>query len=242
MFLTNEGSAHVAGNLHSNQEKIMQFEQFIQSGSFALSEGSIYERLRRNPTVEFDPFLDHAALIYNPKFASVLEQVHREYLDEVQRYQLLMFTLTDTWRANQERIQQSQSRNRKVNQDNACFVAQIRKSYGAGASPIFIGGLIGPKGDAYTPEEALAADEDETELNIVHVFTDADALDKHNEGVAERARGAFEFLEPISRELYGMPSEKTLAMMTGVRPPGAPEIEVHHMPKILGGYIRFKAE
>jgi quinol monooxygenase YgiN len=84
--------------------------------------------------------------------------------------------------------------------------------------------------------------EDETELNIVHVFTDADALDKHNEGVAERARGAFEFIEPISRELYGMPSEKTLTMMTGVRPPGAPEIETHHIPKVLGGYIRFKAE
>jgi quinol monooxygenase YgiN len=84
--------------------------------------------------------------------------------------------------------------------------------------------------------------EDETELSIVHVFTDADALDKHNEGVAERARGAFEFLEPISRELYGMPSEKTLSMMTGVRPPGAPEIEAHHMPKDMGGYIRFKAE
>ena len=80
--------------------------------------------------------------------------------------------------------------------------------------------------------------EDETELSIVHVFTDADAVDKHNEGVAERARGAFEFLEPISRELYGMPSEKTLAMMTGVRPPGAPEIEVHHIPRVLGGYLR----
>ena len=84
--------------------------------------------------------------------------------------------------------------------------------------------------------------EDETELSIVHVFTDADAADKHNEGVAERARGAFEFLEPISRELYGMPSEKALAMLTGVRPPGAPEIEVHHIPKVLGGYIRFKPQ
>jgi len=83
--------------------------------------------------------------------------------------------------------------------------------------------------------------EDETELSIVHVFPDADAFDKHGEGVAERARGAFEFIEPISRELYGMPNEKTLAMMTAIRPPSAPEIEFHHIPKVLGGYIRFKA-
>jgi quinol monooxygenase YgiN len=80
---------------------------------------------------------------------------------------------------------------------------------------------------------------DETELSIVHIFTDADAFDRHGEGVAERARAGFEFLEPISRELYGMPSEKALAMMT-MRPPDAPEVEFHHMPKHMGGYIRFK--
>src|SRR3990172_414907 len=45
---------------------------------------------------------------------------------------------------------------------------------------------------------------DETELSIVHVFPDANAFDRHGEGVAERARAGFEFIEPISRELYGM--------------------------------------
>ncbi len=45
----------------------MPFEQFLKSGSFALSEGFIYERLRRNPTIEFDPYLAHAALIYDVK-------------------------------------------------------------------------------------------------------------------------------------------------------------------------------
>ena len=82
--------------------------------------------------------------------------------------------------------------------------------------------------------------EDETELSIVHVFPDADAFDRHGEGVAERARAGFVFLEPISRELYGMPNGKALAAMATIRPPGAPEIEFHHMPKHMGGYIRFK--
>ena len=84
--------------------------------------------------------------------------------------------------------------------------------------------------------------EEGTELSIVHVFPDADAFDRHGEGVAERAKAAFEFIEPISRELYGMPNEKALAMMTAIRPPGAPEIEFHHKPKHMGGYIRFKPE
>jgi quinol monooxygenase YgiN len=83
--------------------------------------------------------------------------------------------------------------------------------------------------------------EAESELSIVHVFTDADAFDKHGEGVAERARAGFEYLEPISRELYGMPNEKTLAMMTGIRPAGAPEIEFHHKSQAMGGFIRLRA-
>jgi homocysteine S-methyltransferase len=139
----------------------MQFEQFIETATFSLSEGSIYERLRRNPAVEFDPYLFHATLIYNTEHALILEQVHREYLDVGQRYHLPIFTLTDTWRANQERINQSVFREHKVNQDNARFIAKLRDSYGSTAFPIFIGGQIGPKGDAYTPEEALPPAESE---------------------------------------------------------------------------------
>jgi quinol monooxygenase YgiN len=114
------------------------------------------------------------------------------------------------------------------------------------------GKLEGLKGHAQMMVELIKAEkpgtvafleylnEDETQLSIVHVFPDADAFDRHGEGVAERARAGFEFLEPVRRELYGMPNEKTLATMTTIRPPGAPEIEIHHMPKHMGGYIRFK--
>lgn len=139
----------------------MQFEWYIQNSSFALAEGSVYERLRRNPAVEFDPYLFHATLIYNTEHVVILEQVHREYLDVGQRYNLPMFALTDTWRANQERIRQSKFHDYKVNQDNAHFIAKLRDSYGPTASPIFIGGQIGPRGDAYTPEEALPSAEAE---------------------------------------------------------------------------------
>jgi len=133
----------------------MLFEQLMQTTTFALSEGSIYERLRRNPAVEFDPYLFHATLIYDSAYASILEQVHRQYLDVGQRYHLPMFALTDTWRANQERIRQSRFHTYKVNQDNARFMARVRDSYGPTAASVFIGGQIGPSGDAYTPEEAL---------------------------------------------------------------------------------------
>jgi len=135
----------------------VQMMTFLKTASFGLSEGSIYERLRRHPAIVFDPDLAHAMLIYDPKGASVLEQVHREYLDVGQNHGLAMFALTDTWRANQERIDRSRFKGTPINQDNARFVARIRGSYGPLAEAIFVGGNIGPRGDAYKPAEALTA-------------------------------------------------------------------------------------
>ena len=85
----------------------------------------------------------------------------------------------------------------------------------------------------------LYLNEDETELTIVHAFPDAEAYDRHLEGVGERAKGAFEFLEPIRRELYGMPNAQALAMS---RPPDGSGMAFDHKPKRMGGYIRFKAD
>jgi homocysteine S-methyltransferase len=132
----------------------VRFDEFLATGSFCLSEGSVYERLRRDPSISFDPFIAHGGLIYDPGAAPVLEQVHRDYLDVAQRYGLPIFILTDTWRASRERIANSGFSDRNVNLDNAVFLSRIRLSYGSTISPIFIGGLTGPKGDAYLPEEA----------------------------------------------------------------------------------------
>jgi hypothetical protein len=40
---------HVTGSLDSHQEKVMQFEHFLRSSSFALPEGSIDERYGEIP-------------------------------------------------------------------------------------------------------------------------------------------------------------------------------------------------
>jgi quinol monooxygenase YgiN len=85
----------------------------------------------------------------------------------------------------------------------------------------------------------LYLNEEETALSIVHVFPDAEAYDRHLEGVGERAKGAFEFIEPMRRELYGMPNAQALAMS---RPPDGSGMAFDHKPKRMGGYIRFKAE
>jgi len=142
----------------------LDFAAFIASRQFLLTEGSVYERLRRNPAIEVDPTIYHAALIYDDATRSQLADIHREYLDVGQSHRIPMLAFTDTWRANAERISQSRFKGRPVNQDHARFLRQIRDGYGSGASPIYIAGNIGPRGDAYRPDEAP----DTAEAEVFH--------------------------------------------------------------------------
>ena len=41
-----------------------------------------------------------------------------------------------------------------MNEDNALFMTGLRDSFGEGP-PIFVGGLVGPSGDAYKPADSL---------------------------------------------------------------------------------------
>jgi quinol monooxygenase YgiN len=84
----------------------------------------------------------------------------------------------------------------------------------------------------YTNEEG-------TELSIIHIFPDAEAFDNHNEGVGERAGKAFEFIVPTRREIYGLPSDQAMTILT---PPEGSGIILHQVPQLMGGYIRLKAQ
>jgi homocysteine S-methyltransferase len=127
----------------------------LLTAELVLGEGSMYERLRRDPVVRFDPEMAQATLVYDDASRAVLERTHREYLDIGQAYGVPILTATDTWRANRERQDRSLFRAHPVNQDNVRFLRGLRASYGTGAVPILIGGSVGPRGDAYRPDEAL---------------------------------------------------------------------------------------
>lgn len=75
--------------------------------------------------------------------------------------------------------------------------------------------------------------EDGTDVHFVHVFPDADAMDAHMIGADDRTGRANEFLETYEFEIYGAPSEETLATLRQ-----APGIDVAVRPVGLGGYIR----
>ena len=76
-----------------------------------------------------------------------------------------------------------------------------------------------------------------TELTIVHVFPDANAMDLHVQGVDERARDAYEFIEPQHFEIYGAASDEVMSMMRGYARPG---IGLTVKPQNMSGFIRLQ--
>ncbi|HEX7707687.1 MAG TPA: homocysteine S-methyltransferase family protein [Thermoanaerobaculia bacterium] len=129
----------------------MSLLDLVAHRSRVLTEGSVYELLRRNPRVRFDPSIAHAGLIYEPVTRGLLEEVHRRYLEIGRRHGLPMLLFTDTWRASEERVSRSQFRGREVNADNVAFMRELASASGTTA---FIAGMSGTRGDAYSPAEA----------------------------------------------------------------------------------------
>jgi hypothetical protein len=82
------------------------------------------------------------------------------------------------------------------------------------------------------------ANEDGTEASIVHVFPDAESMELHMQGVDELAKKAFEFMEIVSFEIYGKPSDSVLEAMKKIAGSG---VTLNIKPQPVGGYIRLKS-
>lgn len=82
---------------------------------------------------------------------------------------------------------------------------------------------------------AFAAD-DGSEVSVVHVFPDADAMGQHLQGVQERMGTAVEFIQTRGYEIYGSPSEPVLAAMR--RFADAEGVPLKVQGDHVGGYLR----
>ena len=80
--------------------------------------------------------------------------------------------------------------------------------------------------------------EDGTELSIVHIFPDAESMELHMQGVDELAKKAFEFVDIVSFEIYGKPSDTVLEKMMQIVGSG---VALSIKPQPIGGYIRLRS-
>lgn len=80
--------------------------------------------------------------------------------------------------------------------------------------------------------------EDNTELSIIHIFPDAEAMEMHMKGVDELAKKAYEFIDVISFEIYGKPGDTVLHRMMQIVGSG---VALNIKPQRIGGYIRLNS-
>ena len=126
-------------------------------------EGALGERLKREYHISFDEQIVMAALIYEQKGREALSELWKGYIEVARRYGLPFIATTPTRRANKERIALS-CYSQRVIEDNVCFLRSIQKKTDI---DMYVGGLMGCKGDVYTGEDALS----EEEAYIFHKWT-----------------------------------------------------------------------
>ena len=133
----------------------MNFRDCINQNEFVLMEGALGERLKREYGLTFDEHIAMAGLIYEEKGASALTALWNEYIDIARKNELPFIATTPTRRANRERIAKAKCPETVI-ADNVAFLKNIQRNCGI---QMYVGGLMGCKGDAYTGEGALAEQE-----------------------------------------------------------------------------------
>lgn len=80
--------------------------------------------------------------------------------------------------------------------------------------------------------------EDGSEVSFVHVFPDANAMAHHLIGADDRVNRAYDFIEPMSMEIFGSPGQEIIQIFKQMEARG---ISFSLRPQYLGGFIRLPA-
>ena len=133
----------------------MDFETCIASHSSVLMEGALGERLKREYGLTINGSVAMADLIYSQQGRLALETLWRGYMGIAEKYNLPFLATTPTRRANKQQVIQA-GYDEAIIEDNVRFLRKIKETSNI---EMYIGGLMGCKGDAYTGAGALNIEE-----------------------------------------------------------------------------------
>jgi homocysteine S-methyltransferase len=135
----------------------MNVQSTITSSSLVLTECAITERLRRAGEVELHPTLFLTPLIYHAKGREKLAAIYRQYREIAVRAALPILLCAPTWRVDKVRLAEA-GFDQTLLFDAVGFMRDLQQQWQPAHSPVFIGGLLGPKNDCYRPDQALGTD------------------------------------------------------------------------------------
>jgi homocysteine S-methyltransferase len=119
-----------------------------------LVEGAVIERIRRRGG-HLDRDLLAAALVLDEEGREALREIYRSYIDVAEETGLPIVILAPTWKAGPDACERAGLDLGVLSAACVSFMRDTAAQYPALAGRIFVGGLVGSRGDAYRPGEGL---------------------------------------------------------------------------------------
>lgn len=129
----------------------MSFVSCYEKNAVILMEGALGERLKREYGLLPDDTVAFANIIYRRGGKEALLQLWNQYIEAAKTHGLPFIATTPTRRANMERVTKA-GYDKSLLLDNISALKQLRD---VSEVEMYIGGLMGCKGDAYSSSEYL---------------------------------------------------------------------------------------
>jgi S-methylmethionine-dependent homocysteine/selenocysteine methylase len=131
------------------------------SGEFFLADGGVETDLIFHHGIEIREFAAHT-LLPDSVGREALANYFRGFLALARDMDAGYILDTQTWKAHMhwaKALGADEGELRRANRDSVAFIAGLRDEFASNARPIVLNAVIGPRGDAYAPEAAVAARE-----------------------------------------------------------------------------------
>lgn len=131
----------------------MDFSACFHSKEPILLEGALGERLKREFGLVPHDAVAWATLVYSERGRAALGFLWNQYIDIARQHGLAFAATTPTRRANRERAARA-GHDAAIIRDNVSYLREVQSAAG---HPVYIGGLMGCRGDAYSGTDASSA-------------------------------------------------------------------------------------
>lgn len=136
------------------------FTNCFKNNDYILMEGALGERLKREYQLDFDAHVVMGNLVYSQKGRHALKCLWNEYAQIAYNHGFPFIATTPTRRVNKERVAMA-GYSEAIIRDNVEYLKSIKEEQ---KGEMYIGGMFGCKGDAYTGLGCL----NEEEAQIFH--------------------------------------------------------------------------
>lgn len=131
--------------------------ELLETGAPILADAAIETRIMFETRVRMDPHIQVAALLERPRGRAALREIYATYLDVAWAHGLPIVMGTPTFRASRRYVERARrpaaETVRRLNTEAVAFLNEIRDQ--GEHDPVFLAGVIGPYGDAYSPDDCL---------------------------------------------------------------------------------------